>query len=84
MQQGLYFLLKIKILLLHNGFESVHFAHFFSGTDTVLTAQLWVFLYMAAFPDIQADIQAQIDQVVGHHRMPTLQDEKALSLLSKF
>ena len=56
----------------------------FSGTDTVLTAQLWVFLYMAAFPDIQADIQAQIDQVVGHHRMPTLQDEKALSLLSKF
>ena len=56
----------------------------FPGTDTVLTAQLWVFLYMAAFPDVQADIQKQIDQVVGHHRMPTLQDEKALSLLSKY
>ncbi len=39
---------------------------------------------MAAFPDVQADIQKQIDQVVGHHRMPTLQDEKALSLLSKY
>ncbi|XP_071802980.1 steroid 17-alpha-hydroxylase/17,20 lyase-like [Asterias amurensis] len=55
---------------------------FFAGTDTVLNALLWVFLYMAAFPHIQHRIQSQLDDTIGHERMPSLDDEQTLPLLS--
>ncbi|XP_022079740.1 steroid 17-alpha-hydroxylase/17,20 lyase-like [Acanthaster planci] len=55
---------------------------FFAGTDTVLNALLWVFLYMAAFPKVQQRIQSQIDEAIGRGRLPSLEDELTLPLLS--
>ncbi|XP_071943812.1 cytochrome P450 1A1-like [Antedon mediterranea] len=53
---------------------------FFAGMDTVLTALLWLLLYMAAFPEVQSKIQKQMDEVLGDTK-PTIMDEKKLPLL---
>ncbi|XP_077999480.1 cytochrome P450 2U1-like [Glandiceps talaboti] len=47
---------------------------FFAGTETMSVTLRWAFLYMIVFPDIQSKVQAEIDEVVGKDRLPSLAD----------
>uniref|UniRef100_H3DKZ2 Cytochrome P450 2U1 n=2 Tax=Tetraodon nigroviridis TaxID=99883 RepID=H3DKZ2_TETNG len=51
---------------------------FIAGTDTTANSVLWIILYMASFPDIQDKVQAEIDEVVGTLRTPSLSDKGKL------
>ncbi|XP_010221329.1 PREDICTED: cytochrome P450 2J2-like, partial [Tinamus guttatus] len=51
---------------------------FFAGTETTSTTLRWALLYMAAHPEIQARVQAEIDAVVGQTRQPGLDDQASL------
>ncbi|XP_022085314.1 cytochrome P450 2J5-like [Acanthaster planci] len=53
--------------------------HLYSaGTENVSTTLRWALLYMIAYPEIQARVQAELDRVVGPDRMPQLSDEAGL------
>ncbi|KAM6940207.1 cytochrome P450 2U1 [Xenentodon cancila] len=51
---------------------------FVAGSDTTANSVLWFLLFMALYPDIQDKIQAEIDEVVGKHRVPSLTDKGSL------
>ncbi|KAE8300262.1 Cytochrome P450 2U1 [Larimichthys crocea] len=51
---------------------------FIAGTDTTTNSVLWILLYMVSHPDIQDKVQAEIDKVVGRHRVPSLTDKGSL------
>ncbi|NWJ11508.1 CP2J2 protein, partial [Crypturellus undulatus] len=51
---------------------------FFAGTETTSTTLRWALLYMAAYPEIQARVQTEIDTVVGQTRQPGLDDQASL------
>ncbi|TFK32637.1 cytochrome P450 monooxygenase [Crucibulum laeve] len=52
------------------------------GTDTVSATISAFFLAMILYPDIQRKAQLEIDQVVGYHRLPTLEDRDQLPYLN--
>ncbi|KAM3623677.1 uncharacterized protein V6R79_014196 [Siganus canaliculatus] len=51
---------------------------FIAGTDTTANSVLWILLYMVLYPDIQDKVQAEIDRVMGPHRVPSLTDKGSL------
>ena len=51
-----------------------------AGSETTTTRLLWFILFMARYPEIQAKIQAELDDVVGRHRSPCWQDRKVLHM----
>ncbi|KAM3864810.1 cytochrome P450 2U1 [Diretmus argenteus] len=51
---------------------------FIAGTDTTTNSMLWILLYMVLHPDIQEKVQAEIDEVVGRDRVPSLTDKGRL------
>ncbi|KAL1023796.1 hypothetical protein UPYG_G00046290 [Umbra pygmaea] len=51
---------------------------FIAGTDTTTNTVLWMLLYMAVYPHIQAKVQEEIDTVVGPDRVPSLTDKGSL------
>ncbi|XP_029290208.1 LOW QUALITY PROTEIN: cytochrome P450 2U1 [Cottoperca gobio] len=51
---------------------------FIAGTDTTTNSVLWILLYMALHPDVQDKVQAEIDEVVGTHRVLSLTDKGTL------
>lgn len=65
----------IDAYLLHAVKDPVHFNDeelkvllsdlFIAGSDTVSTTLCWAILYMAAHPDIQEEVQAEIQEVMG-------------------
>ncbi|EKM49780.1 uncharacterized protein PHACADRAFT_265459 [Phanerochaete carnosa HHB-10118-sp] len=57
---------------------------FAAGSDSTATAISFVILAAASHPEIQAEVQAQLDSVVGKDRVPTFDDEKLLPLVVAF
>ncbi|XP_072537927.1 cytochrome P450 2J4-like [Salminus brasiliensis] len=51
---------------------------FIAGTETTFTTLYWGLLYMIKYPDIQAKVQAEIDQVFGSSRQPSMMDRDNL------
>ncbi|KAI0336743.1 CyP450 monooxygenase [Cubamyces sp. BRFM 1775] len=49
-----------------------------AGADTTLASIQAFFLAMALFPEAQRKAQAELDAVVGSHRLPDFSDESAL------
>ncbi|XP_076873279.1 cytochrome P450 2J2-like isoform X2 [Brachyhypopomus gauderio] len=47
---------------------------FIAGTETTSTTLLWSFVYMMKFPEIQENVQAEIDRVIGQSRQPCMAD----------
>ncbi|XP_061586569.1 cytochrome P450 2U1 [Cololabis saira] len=51
---------------------------FVAGSDTTTNSVLWFLLFMILHPDIQDKIQAEIDEVVGRDRVPSLTDRGSM------
>ncbi|KAM4606925.1 cytochrome P450 2D17-like, partial [Discoglossus pictus] len=47
---------------------------FTAGTETTATTLRWALLYMLLYPEVQTKVQAEIDQVIGRTRRPTMGD----------
>ncbi|NXJ92350.1 CP1B1 protein, partial [Corythaixoides concolor] len=57
---------------------------FGAGQDTTSTALSWVLLLLLKHPQLQRDVQAELDRVVGCSRLPTAEDRPHLPLLEAF
>ncbi|XP_042888422.1 cytochrome P450 2L1-like [Penaeus japonicus] len=51
---------------------------FGAGSETTSSTTRWVLLLMALHPDVQARVQAEIDEVVSRDRPPSLQDREKM------
>ncbi|XP_072552331.1 cytochrome P450 2J4-like [Salminus brasiliensis] len=47
---------------------------FAAGTETTSNTMLWTLLYMAKYPEVQEKVHAEIDQVIGQARQPSMND----------
>ncbi|XP_066529438.1 cytochrome P450 2J4-like [Hoplias malabaricus] len=47
---------------------------FAAGTETTSNTLLWSMLYMAKYPEMQDKVHAEIDQVIGRVRQPSMTD----------
>ena len=54
---------------------------FAAGYETTSNTLRWAIVYLINYPEIQAKIQHELDDVVGHNRCPTLDDRPNLPLL---
>lgn len=52
---------------------------FTAGSETTAMTIRWILIYLAAHPDVQAKVQAEMDAVVPRDRLPGLQDKDKLS-----
>ena len=57
---------------------------FTAGYETTSTTLSWAFAFLLNYPQIQAEIQNQIDEVVGENRLPQLDDSPNLPLVNAF
>uniref|UniRef100_A0AAV2LGL6 Cytochrome P450 2U1 n=1 Tax=Knipowitschia caucasica TaxID=637954 RepID=A0AAV2LGL6_KNICA len=53
---------------------------FIAGTDTTTNSVLWILLYMVLYPNIQEQVQKEIDATIGRHRSPSMTDKGSLPL----
>lgn len=51
---------------------------FLAGTDTTATTLLWALVFLIRHPDIQEKVQAEIDNVIGQTRQPSMADRPNL------
>ena len=54
---------------------------FNAGLETSATTLRWLMAYMATYPEIQARVHAELDDVIGSGRMPNLNDRGSLPYL---
>ena len=54
---------------------------FGAGNETVSTTLKWCILYMAKYPEVQDELQRELDTVVGRDRLPCLNDRDNLPLI---
>ncbi|KAG0695023.1 cytochrome P450 [Suillus ampliporus] len=57
---------------------------FGGGSSTISGAMCTVLMAAACFPEEQAKVQAELDVVIGRHRVPTFADQKSLPRLNAF
>jgi cytochrome P450 len=57
---------------------------FFAGTETTTSQIRWGLLYLMSHPDIQTKIQQEIDEVVGRHHMPSMEDKLRMPYVDAF
>ncbi|XP_029284729.1 cytochrome P450 2J2-like isoform X2 [Cottoperca gobio] len=51
---------------------------FLAGTETTSTTLLWALVFLIKNPEIQNEVQAEIDRVIGHNRQPSMADRPNL------
>ena len=54
---------------------------FNAGLETSSTTLRWLMAYMATYPEVQARVHAELDDVIGSGRMPCLSDRGSLPYL---
>ncbi|KAG2119848.1 cytochrome P450 [Suillus discolor] len=59
-------------------------AFFVAGSSTTSAAISTVLMAAACFPEEQAQVQAELDMVIGRHRAPTFADQNSLPRLQAF
>lgn len=47
---------------------------FSAGMETIKTTLLWMNVFMLRNPDAMRRVQEELDQVVGRHRLPKIED----------
>ena len=58
--------------------KNVLFDLFLAGSETTSTTLTWAALYMVRYPQVQARVQAELDNVVGKNRRPAIADKPKL------
>ncbi|TFK90539.1 O-methylsterigmatocystin oxidoreductase [Polyporus arcularius HHB13444] len=58
--------------------EDVAAVAFVAGTDTTHTTAFSAFVALSMYPEVQQRAQAELDAVVGRHRLPDFDDREAL------
>ena len=51
---------------------------FFAGSGTTSNTMRWAMYCMLKYPDVQMAVQRELDEVVGHERMPSMSDRASL------
>uniref|UniRef100_A0A8C6G7A1 Cytochrome P450, family 2, subfamily j, polypeptide 13 n=1 Tax=Mus spicilegus TaxID=10103 RepID=A0A8C6G7A1_MUSSI len=51
---------------------------FLAGTETTSSTLRWALLYMALYPEVQENVQAEIDRVIGQAKHPSLADRDSM------
>ncbi|NXG13145.1 CP2DH protein, partial [Grallaria varia] len=51
---------------------------FAAGSETTNTTLRWALLFMLLHPEIQSKVQAEIDNVIGRERSPTMKDQVSM------
>ena len=54
---------------------------FGAGEDTIASSLIWMFVHLANNPDLQTRLHEELESVLGHERMPLLDDEPKLPYL---
>ena len=49
---------------------------FVAGGETTATTLRWAVLLLSYFPDVQQQVQTEIETVIGKERRPTLEDRE--------
>uniref|UniRef100_A0A6I8N6D8 Cytochrome P450 family 1 subfamily B member 1 n=1 Tax=Ornithorhynchus anatinus TaxID=9258 RepID=A0A6I8N6D8_ORNAN len=57
---------------------------FGASQDTLSTALHWLLLLFVRFPKVQAEVQEELDRVVGRERLPCMADQPTLPYLMAF
>ncbi|ELW63969.1 Cytochrome P450 1B1 [Tupaia chinensis] len=57
---------------------------FGASQDTLSTALQWLLLLFIRYPEVQAQVQAELDQVVGRDRLPCMSDQPNLPYVMAF
>lgn len=57
---------------------------FGASQDTLSTALQWLFILFTRYPEVQARLQEELDQVVGRDRLPCLDDQPHLPYVMAF
>ncbi|XP_004686344.1 PREDICTED: cytochrome P450 1B1 [Condylura cristata] len=57
---------------------------FGASQDTLSTALQWLLILFIRYPEVQARVQAELDQVVGRQRLPCLDDQPSLHYIMAF
>ncbi|XP_045405382.1 cytochrome P450 1B1 [Lemur catta] len=57
---------------------------FGASQDTLSTALQWLLLLLVRYPEVQARVQAELDQVVGRDRLPCMDDQPNLPYVMAF
>ena len=63
----------VRLNLVHTLFDI-----FLAGSETMSTTLTWAMLYMGRYPEVQAKVHKELDQVVGVGRLPSLDDKASL------
>lgn len=53
---------------------------FSAGMETIKTTLLWINVFMLRNPEQMRRVQEELDQVIGRHRLPTIEDLQFLPL----
>lgn len=59
----------------HSNLRLVAMDLFTAGSETTSTTLRWGLLYMLLHPEIQSKVQAEIDEVIGRERPPSMKDQ---------
>ena len=54
---------------------------FMAGMETTASTLCWALIYLIHNPDVQKRLHQELDQVIGHDRVPDLEDKKNLPYL---
>ncbi|KAM6221878.1 cytochrome P450 1B1 [Rhynchocyon petersi] len=57
---------------------------FGASQDTLSTALQWLLILFTRYPEVQARVQAELDQVVGRERLPCIDDQPNLPYIMAF
>ncbi|XP_045142994.1 cytochrome P450 1B1 [Echinops telfairi] len=57
---------------------------FGASQDTLSTALQWLLILFTRYPEVQARVQAELDQVVGRDRLPCMDDQPNLPYIMAF
>ncbi len=51
---------------------------FGAGTETTTTTLVWAIVYMLRNPDVYKKVQKEVDDVIGHSRLPSVKDRQQM------
>ncbi|KAM4770940.1 cytochrome P450 1B1 [Rhinophrynus dorsalis] len=57
---------------------------FGASQDTLSTGLLWIIFFLIRYPEVQSNMQDEVDKVIGRDRLPCLEDQAKLPYIMAF